>query len=93
MTFMRNPLAGRPLSKDQNAEVRHRYLRPHGRVIVSVPNVANITVRLALLLGRFEYRPRGIMDLYSGAVDRIHQGLQHAAQALPAVDAAQVLGR
>ena len=37
-------------------------LRPHGRVAVSVPNVANLTVRFALLFGRFEYRPRGIMD-------------------------------
>jgi len=27
-----------------------------------VPNVANITVRAALLLGRFEYTERGILD-------------------------------
>jgi hypothetical protein len=31
-------------------------------VIVSVPNVANVTVRLALLLGRFTYTERGILD-------------------------------
>jgi 2-polyprenyl-3-methyl-5-hydroxy-6-metoxy-1,4-benzoquinol methylase len=37
-------------------------LKPHGRVAVSVPNVANVTVRLALLFGRFEYTPRGILD-------------------------------
>lgn len=37
-------------------------LAAHGRIAVSVPNVANITVRLALLFGRFEYRPRGILD-------------------------------
>jgi 2-polyprenyl-3-methyl-5-hydroxy-6-metoxy-1,4-benzoquinol methylase len=37
-------------------------LKPHGIVAVSVPNVANITVRLALLFGQFEYRPRGILD-------------------------------
>lgn len=37
-------------------------LKPHGRVAVSVPNVANITVRLGLLFGQFEYRPRGILD-------------------------------
>jgi hypothetical protein len=30
--------------------------------VVTVPNVANITVRLALLFGRFEYAPRGILD-------------------------------
>lgn len=37
-------------------------LRPGGQVIVSVPNVANITVRVALLFGRFDYMARGIMD-------------------------------
>ena len=37
-------------------------LKPGGQVIISVPNVANISVRLMLLLGRFDYMPRGIMD-------------------------------
>jgi 2-polyprenyl-3-methyl-5-hydroxy-6-metoxy-1,4-benzoquinol methylase len=38
-------------------------LRPSGgSVIVSVPNVANIFVRLNLLFGRFDYADRGIMD-------------------------------
>jgi len=30
--------------------------------IVSVPNVANVTVRLGLLFGRFDYQPYGILD-------------------------------
>ncbi len=37
-------------------------LAPGGRVFVSVPNIANITVRLGLLFGIFEYRDRGILD-------------------------------
>jgi glycosyltransferase involved in cell wall biosynthesis len=37
-------------------------LRENGRIIVSVPNVANITVRAMLLLGRFNYTERGILD-------------------------------
>ncbi|MBK9167386.1 MAG: glycosyltransferase [Bryobacterales bacterium] len=37
-------------------------LGPNGQVIVSVPNVANITVRAMLLLGRFDYADRGILD-------------------------------
>ncbi len=37
-------------------------LRPGGQLIVSVPNIANITVRMMLLFGRFDYMPRGIMD-------------------------------
>ena len=37
-------------------------LGEHGRLIVSLPNVANITVRLALLFGRFNYGERGILD-------------------------------
>jgi 2-polyprenyl-3-methyl-5-hydroxy-6-metoxy-1,4-benzoquinol methylase len=39
-----------------------RSLREHGRAVISLPNVANITVRLALLFGRFNYAERGIMD-------------------------------
>ena len=33
-----------------------------GRAFISVPNIANITVRLGLLLGIFEYHDRGILD-------------------------------
>jgi predicted TPR repeat methyltransferase len=33
-----------------------------GHAFVSVPNIANITVRLGLLFGIFEYRDRGILD-------------------------------
>jgi 2-polyprenyl-3-methyl-5-hydroxy-6-metoxy-1,4-benzoquinol methylase len=37
-------------------------LAPGGRLLVSVPNVAFLQVRLGLLLGRFEYGHRGILD-------------------------------
>ena len=37
-------------------------LSPQGHVFISVPNIANITVRLGLLFGIFEYRERGILD-------------------------------
>jgi SAM-dependent methyltransferase len=40
----------------------NRSLAPGGRVIVSVPNVAHLWVRLSLLLGRWEYADRGILD-------------------------------
>src|SRR5579872_352136 len=40
----------------------HAVLKPSGQIIVSIPNVANVTVRLALALGKFEYAERGIMD-------------------------------
>ncbi len=33
-----------------------------GTLLVSLPNVANVTVRAALLFGRFAYAPRGILD-------------------------------
>ncbi|MBV9745841.1 MAG: methyltransferase domain-containing protein, partial [Acidobacteriia bacterium] len=39
-----------------------RALKDNGRIVVSVPNVANITVRLMLLFGRFNYKERGILD-------------------------------
>jgi 2-polyprenyl-3-methyl-5-hydroxy-6-metoxy-1,4-benzoquinol methylase len=40
----------------------HQLLTPEGLLLVSVPNVANITVRAALFFGRFEYAERGILD-------------------------------
>jgi glycosyltransferase involved in cell wall biosynthesis len=39
-----------------------RALKDNGRIIVSLPNVANVTVRLTLLFGRFNYTERGILD-------------------------------
>jgi 2-polyprenyl-3-methyl-5-hydroxy-6-metoxy-1,4-benzoquinol methylase len=38
------------------------FLKANGHLIVSVPNVANITIRLMLLFGRFNYTERGILD-------------------------------
>ena len=40
----------------------HAALPPGGLLLVSVPNVANLYVRLALLCGRFPYADRGILD-------------------------------
>jgi 2-polyprenyl-3-methyl-5-hydroxy-6-metoxy-1,4-benzoquinol methylase len=37
-------------------------LSPTGVLVVSLPNVANWSVRLRLLLGNFNYRDRGILD-------------------------------
>jgi len=37
-------------------------LAPGGRIVVSLPNVANFTTRFGLLLGRFEYTELGILD-------------------------------
>jgi 2-polyprenyl-3-methyl-5-hydroxy-6-metoxy-1,4-benzoquinol methylase len=38
------------------------HLAPGGRVIVSVPNIANYSIRLRLLCGEFRYTDTGIMD-------------------------------
>jgi 2-polyprenyl-3-methyl-5-hydroxy-6-metoxy-1,4-benzoquinol methylase len=38
------------------------FLKPNGHLIVSLPNIANITVRLMLLFGEFNYTERGILD-------------------------------
>jgi 2-polyprenyl-3-methyl-5-hydroxy-6-metoxy-1,4-benzoquinol methylase len=40
----------------------NRWLAPGGRVVVSVPNVAHLAIRLSLLMGRFDYFDRGILD-------------------------------
>jgi 2-polyprenyl-3-methyl-5-hydroxy-6-metoxy-1,4-benzoquinol methylase len=52
-----------------------RYLKPEGKLIISTPNIALWFYRLSLLVGRFEYGPRGILDethvhLYTGATFR-----------------------
>ena len=39
-----------------------QWLRPDGRLVVSLPNVAHWSVRLGLLAGRWEYRDSGILD-------------------------------
>jgi 2-polyprenyl-3-methyl-5-hydroxy-6-metoxy-1,4-benzoquinol methylase len=38
------------------------WLKPGGRVLISLPNVAAWPVRLALLFGNFEYASKGILD-------------------------------
>jgi 2-polyprenyl-3-methyl-5-hydroxy-6-metoxy-1,4-benzoquinol methylase len=40
----------------------HRSLNRDGHIFVSVPNIANVTIRLGLLFGVFTYRDRGILD-------------------------------
>jgi 2-polyprenyl-3-methyl-5-hydroxy-6-metoxy-1,4-benzoquinol methylase len=40
----------------------HYLVEKNGQVIVSVPNIANLHVRLLLLLGKFNYTERGILD-------------------------------
>ena len=37
-------------------------LKDSGKIIISVPNVANLVIRLSLLLGHFDYTDRGILD-------------------------------
>lgn len=38
------------------------HLAPDGHLVISVPNIANWSIRLQLLFGRFRYTDRGIMD-------------------------------
>ena len=52
-----------------------RFLNEHGRLIISTPNVALWFYRLSLLVGRFEYGPRGVLDedhvhLFTGSTFR-----------------------
>ncbi len=43
-------------------ELNGRFLASDGFVVISVPNVAHLMIRLSLLVGRFEYIDRGILD-------------------------------
>ena len=50
--------------RDRESVMRslRRYLKADGRLIASTGNVAIWFYRLSLLIGRFEYGPRGILD-------------------------------
>jgi 2-polyprenyl-3-methyl-5-hydroxy-6-metoxy-1,4-benzoquinol methylase len=50
--------------RDPAAVLRRCYgaLKEDGKIIISVPNVANFVVRLSLLFGHFDYRDLGILD-------------------------------
>jgi 2-polyprenyl-3-methyl-5-hydroxy-6-metoxy-1,4-benzoquinol methylase len=39
-----------------------KYLKKDGKIIASIPNVANILIRLKLLIGKWEYQELGILD-------------------------------
>jgi 2-polyprenyl-3-methyl-5-hydroxy-6-metoxy-1,4-benzoquinol methylase len=39
-----------------------RFLAPDGRILASIPNVAHWSIRWRLLVGRWEYEDRGILD-------------------------------
>lgn len=47
---------------DEVIEQSKKLLKPDGRIIVSLPNIANIFIRLNLLIGRFPYSGKGILD-------------------------------
>ena len=69
---------------DVNEHLKHRaqllrgarrYLKPGGKLTISTPNIALWFYRLSLLVGRFEYGPRGVLDethvhLYTGSTFR-----------------------
>lgn len=40
----------------------HEWLHPEGIFLASLPNIANISIRAALLFGKFRYTDRGILD-------------------------------
>ena len=50
--------------KDSAGAVNHfaKFLNKDGLMVISTGNVANIYVRLRLLMGNFDYEQRGIMD-------------------------------
>ncbi len=54
LEHLRDPHAVLSASRD--------WLRPGGRVLCSLPNVAHWRVRLALARGRFDYADNGLMD-------------------------------
>jgi 2-polyprenyl-3-methyl-5-hydroxy-6-metoxy-1,4-benzoquinol methylase len=50
--------------KDPEAALKRsqKLLKPGGKIFISTPNVAHLSIRLELLLGNFEYESMGILD-------------------------------
>jgi 2-polyprenyl-3-methyl-5-hydroxy-6-metoxy-1,4-benzoquinol methylase len=66
-----------------------KYLSNDGRVIASIPNVANWVIRLNLLRGRFQYSDIGILDkthLRFFTVESIKQLFESAGYKIIALD-------
>lgn len=54
LEHLRNP--------DKLLKSLRRYLKSGGKVIISVPNIAFISLRLSHMMGKFDYQKTGIMD-------------------------------
>lgn len=67
-------------------------LKPGGRIIVSLPNIANWRIRLNLLRGRFDYEDYGIMDRTHLRLFTLKTGHELIASAGYAVDAVHIAG-
>lgn len=68
-----------------------RLLKPEGKVIVSLPNVANLRVRLGLLRGNFNYAESGILDkthLRFFTIESAHRLLDESGYELETSDVA-----
>jgi predicted TPR repeat methyltransferase len=68
-------------------------LVPTGRIFISVPNIANVTVRIGLMFGIFEYRDRGILDathLRFYTMRTIRREIEHAGFRVIAVRGSSV---
>lgn len=84
-------------------EKARKYLKPGGRIIFSVPNVAHWSVRFGLLLGHFRYAEKGILDkthLHFYTLGTFRQLLREAnykiikegATPLPLLDSFPIIG-
>ena len=40
----------------------NKYLKKDGFIVVAIPNIANLKIRIKLLLGKFDYEESGILD-------------------------------
>lgn len=63
-------------------------LAPEGQIVISVPNVAHGSLRLALLQGRWRYRDTGLLDrthIRFFTLDSLHEMLAEAGLAAEAV--------
>lgn len=47
---------------DEAIKTMMRLLKPHGRLVITTPNIAHWSIRLSLVKGNFDYSEYGILD-------------------------------
>lgn len=73
-----------------------KFLNKNGKIIISTPNIAHISIRYSLLLGRFTYQDKGILDkthVHFFTKDNLLKTLKNAGYTLDSIEYSSDFGQ